>query len=169
VASTGGRYRFQDDQETPDTNVVTYDFPGRKSIRWEGLSCNRMPQGKGAEIIFHGDNGSLAIEGAGYVVYDPAGREVRRVASPQIDQTGIHLRNFLEGIRAGVTLNSEIEEAARSTLLCHLGNIAYRTSKTLTCDPSDGRIQNDRDAMQLWTREYAQGWEARLTAAAGRA
>ncbi len=164
VASTGGRYRWDDDQETPDTNVVTYDFPGRKSIRWEGLSCNRMPQGKGAEIIFHGENGSLAIEGAGYTIYAPNGEQQRRVTGMGDD--GMHFRNFLDSIRGNATLNSGIEEAARSTLLCHLGNIAYRTSKTLTCDPNDGRIQNDREAMQYWTREYAPGWEARLTAAA---
>jgi predicted dehydrogenase len=162
VASTGGRYRYDDDQETPDTNVVTFDFPGRKSIRWEGLSCNRMPKGKSLDLVFHGENGSLSIDGAGYTIYNPAGDEVRKVTSPGLDQTGIHLRNFVEGIRAGVTLNSEIEEAARSTLLCHLGNIAYRTSKTLICDPRDGRIQNDPAALQLWSREYNPMWEPKV-------
>jgi hypothetical protein len=39
-----------------------------------------------------------------------------------------------------------------------LGNIAYRTNRTLTCDPKDGRIQNDDEAMKHWSREYAPGW-----------
>ena len=30
VTSSGGRYRFQDDQETPDTHVVCFNFEGRK-------------------------------------------------------------------------------------------------------------------------------------------
>src|SRR6202011_722449 len=38
VTSTGGRYRFDDDQETPDTHVVTYDFADKKSIMWQGYS-----------------------------------------------------------------------------------------------------------------------------------
>jgi predicted dehydrogenase len=156
VASTGGRYRYDDDQETPDTNNVTYDFPGRKSICWEGMSCNRMPDTKGAEMIFHGSDGSLAIEGSGYAIYEPSGRLWQRV--PGQGNDGMHLRNFLNAVRGQGQLNSEIEEAAKSTLLCHLGNIAYRQSKVLTCDPANGRIQNDPAAMQLWTREYAPGW-----------
>jgi predicted dehydrogenase len=160
VASTGGRYRYEDDQETPDTNVVTYDFPDRKSIRWEGLSCNRMPQGKAAEIIFHGEDGSLSIDGAGYTIYDVAGKEKEKVTGSGGD--GVHFNNFLEGIRGNGQLNSEIGEAAKSTLLCHLGNIAYRQSKTLTCDPRDGHIQNDAQAMTLWSRQYAPGYEPRV-------
>lgn len=160
VASTGGRYRYSDDQETPDTNMVTFDFPGRKSIRWEGMSCNRMPQGKGAEMIFHGENGSLAIEGAGYTIYEPNGNQKERVTGEGND--ALHLANFLNAIRGQGRLNSEIEEGARSTLLCHLGNIAYRQSKTLSCDPQTGHIQNDQAAMQLWSREYNPMWEPRV-------
>src|SRR5262249_17714850 len=59
VTSCGGRYRWQDDQETPDTNVVTYTFADKKSISWEGLSCSHFPQGKVADVIFHGEKGTL--------------------------------------------------------------------------------------------------------------
>ncbi len=41
VVSLGGRYRFEDDQETADTHIVSFEFPGRKQIFWEGLSCSR--------------------------------------------------------------------------------------------------------------------------------
>src|SRR5204862_5490320 len=30
VTSQGGRYRYEDDQETPDTHLVSYEFEGRK-------------------------------------------------------------------------------------------------------------------------------------------
>ena len=39
VASSGGRWRWEDDQETPDTHIVSYDFPGKKTIAWEGLGA----------------------------------------------------------------------------------------------------------------------------------
>src|SRR5947209_18023260 len=76
----GGRYRFDDDQETPDTHTVAFDFPSRQTITWEGLSCNQMPEAKTAATdrqaaLFAGEHhvggkGSLAIRGGGYAVYD---------------------------------------------------------------------------------------------------
>jgi hypothetical protein len=44
-------------------------------------------------------------------------------------------------------------------MLCHLGNIAYRTGHVLTIDQKTGRIVDDRAAMKLWKREYRAGWE----------
>ena len=54
---------------------------------------------------------------------------------------------------------ADIEEGHQSTLLCHLGNIAYRTGKTVNCDPATGRILEDKDQQALWSREYRKGWE----------
>lgn len=160
VVSTGGRYRFEDDQETPDTHAVSFDFPGRKTITWEGLSCNRLPSGKYADVIFFGERGSLLIAGAGYVIYGTDGRELRRVTGQGGDAS--HFRNFLDTIRTGGRPHSDIEGGAKSTLLCHLGNIAHRVGRALSCDPANGHIRNDRQAMDLWRREYAKGWEPRV-------
>src|SRR3954447_26137177 len=55
-------------------------------------------------------------------------------------------------------VNAQIEKGHRSTLLCHLGNIAYRTQRTLKCDPENGHIQGDEAAMAFWKREYEPGW-----------
>ena len=40
VTAGGGKYFFDDDQETPDTHVVTCDF-GDKGITWEGRNWHR--------------------------------------------------------------------------------------------------------------------------------
>ena len=42
VTSAGGRYCFDDDQETPDTQTVTFEF-GDRMILWEHRSC--QPRG----------------------------------------------------------------------------------------------------------------------------
>ena len=73
-----------------------------------------------------------------------------------------HFANLLAAIRNGTRLNSEIEEGYKSTLLCHLGNIAHRTGRTLRCNARDGTIQQDKDAMAMWTREYHKGMEPRV-------
>jgi hypothetical protein len=68
----------------------------------------------------------------------------------------------LNNIRTGDRLHSDIEEAHKSTLLCHLGNIAQRMRRPLRYSSRDGSIQNDKEAMGLWTREYQKGFEPRV-------
>ena len=36
VSSNGGRFRYKDDRETPDTQVISYDFKEEISMSWEG-------------------------------------------------------------------------------------------------------------------------------------
>lgn len=159
VSSAGGRYRYDDDQETPDTHVVSYEFADRKSITWEGFSCNRLIENKPI-ALFQGENGSLALNEGGYVIYDLKGKEVTKVTGSGSD--ALHIANFLDACRGTAKLNSEIEEGHKSTLLCHLGNIAYRTRRSLKCDPKDGKILGDAEAMNLWQREYEKGWEPKV-------
>jgi predicted dehydrogenase len=158
VSSSGGRYRYDDDQETPDTHTVGFEFADRKLITWEGLSCNTAPGGAAFDIIFYGEKGSLLLKDGGYTLHDPKGKELEKFTGSK-DGMNAHLNNWLSAIREDTPLNSEIEEGHKSTLLCHLGNIAHRTGRALKCDPKDGKVLDDADAMKLWTREYAKGWE----------
>ncbi len=59
-------------------------------------------------------------------------------------------------------LNAEIEDAQRSTMLCHYGNIAYRASGAVTIDPQSGRISGDEESEQFWGREYRAGWTPKV-------
>jgi predicted dehydrogenase len=163
VTSTGGRYRYDDDQETPDTHVVTYDFADKKSIMWQGYSCNQLQSSLTPDVVFVGEKGSLAIRGDTYTVFDNAGKEVKKENGEKgksID--ALHLANFLDAIRSNKPLNSNVEEAHKSTLLCHLGNAAYRVGRSLRCEPSNGHILDDKQAQALWTREYEKGWEPKV-------
>ena len=73
-----------------------------------------------------------------------------------------HIGNFLEAIRGNATLNSPIQEGQISAMLCHLGNIAYRTNATVQCDPDTGRMINHSAGEKLWKRPYRKGWEPSL-------
>ena len=164
VTSQGGRYRYEDDQETPDTHMVSYEFEGRKQITWEGLSCSEQPN-RPYLALFHGELGTLALSDSSYTVaLAPARPREQAVVRTEKVQGGDspHFANLLAAIRNGTRLNSEIEEGHKSTLLCHLGNIAQRTGHILRCSPRDGAIQNDKEATALWTREYAKGFEPRV-------
>lgn len=160
VTSSGGRYWFDDAQETPDTLLVSFEFPDGRQIMWEGLSCNRRGiDSESFGVSFHGSKGSLTMNSWGYSLYDQRNKLVRRADGKSSDRG--HVQNFIDAVRANdpAQLTSEIEEAHKSTLLCHLGNIAHRTQQSLTCDSKTGRIEGNPIAAGLWKREYARGWE----------
>ncbi len=172
VVSVGGRYHFQDDWETPDTQLIGWDFDGGKSISWESRSCNGYPEEKlstGARI--HGTDGTVLLGNNAYTVFDKKSKIVKEVKGTQESNTAnlvsgtganldqAHFRNFLDAIRSGQQPNSPIEEAHKSVGLLQLGNIAWRVSRELHCDAANGHIQNDADAMKLWSREYEPGWQ----------
>lgn len=170
VFSTGGRYQFDDDWQTPDTQVATFDFEGGKTIAWEGRSCNnRGINEMGSGVSFHGELGTLELKDNSYKIYSNKGELLKTADSTTnaiVDQKGPgfdfdkdHFANFLNAIQQGAALNSLYSECFKSVLLCHLGNISYRTGRSLNCDPKNGHIQNDTEAQKLWTREYAKGWE----------
>lgn len=169
VTSSGGRYHWKDDWETPDTQLVTYDFEDEKSILWEGRSCNpRGIEGSATGASFHGENGTMVVDGNGYVIYDNDNKEIKSSKSGTtnaIDATGPgfdldqdHFTNFIEGIQQGKKLNSDITNANISVHLCHLGNIAHRTGRVIHCDTKNGHIIDDKEALQFWGREYEEGW-----------
>jgi predicted dehydrogenase len=161
VTAGGGKYRYEDDQETPDTMMVTYDFPEKKTITWEGLSWSPLgPHDSGFGMSFHGTEGSMVIRGAGYTIYDTKLKETGSGTGPGGDKD--HFADFLDAVRTGRLPNADIEKAHRSTLLCHLGNIAYRTGSVLTTDPNNGHILGNEAAQNLWGREYAPGWEPKV-------
>jgi predicted dehydrogenase len=156
VTSAGGRYHFVDDQQTPDTHIVTFDFPSKQSIVWEGLSCiNHHPENN-ADAVFHGTKGTLVLRNGGYSLLDVKGKETKIVPGTTGDVP--HLTNFVQAVREDQKLNSEIEEGHRSTLLCHLGNIAHRTSHAIECDPTSG-YPRAKAAQALWSKSYAKDWE----------
>jgi len=161
VTSGGGKYRHDDDQETPDTHIVTFNFPGNKSIIWEGLSWSPYgPGGTGFGISFHGESGTMLIDANGYKQLDLKNKEV--AASPGRGGEAGHIANFLECIRASKLPNADIAEGHKSTLLCHLGNIAHRVNRVLTTSEKNGHILGDDEAMKLWSREYRPGWEPKV-------
>ncbi|HEV7330837.1 MAG TPA: Gfo/Idh/MocA family oxidoreductase [Flavisolibacter sp.] len=175
VSSNGGRYRYQDDWETPDTQVINWEFKNNTFMTWEGRSCNgRTIEGSSVGVMFYGDNGSLLIEGGNaYTVYDLDNKVVREVknteaidvrslSNPAETLDAIHLVNFLDGIRKGTAVNSDITSGHKSTLLVQLGNIALRSGAALNINPENGHIVGNKDAARYWKREYARGWEPKV-------
>jgi predicted dehydrogenase len=171
VNSSGGRYHYKDDWETPDTQVITYETPGA-TITWEGRCCNgSYIDGRSRGVIFHGENGSLHTGDNSYIVYDNKNKLVKDIkseiiiteglntSSPGEELDAIHVVNFLDNIRLNRQPFADALNGHKSTLWMQLGNIAQRVGHTINIDPLNGHIIADKEAMKLWTREYEKGWE----------
>lgn len=175
VSSQGGRYRYQDDQQTPDTQMISIEFANKSMITWEGRSCNGATnEGQSVGVIFYGENGSMQIDsGNSYKVFDLKNNIVKEVknnfeidprnlSDPSQQLDALHIINFFDGIRNGTKLKSDIDSGHKSTLLMQLGNIAQRVGRNLKIDPKTGRILNDSEAMKYWQRTYQPGWEPKV-------
>ncbi|MEZ6080612.1 MAG: hypothetical protein R3C56_34540 [Pirellulaceae bacterium] len=140
TVSSGGRYWYDDDQQTPDVQSACFEFDGGKQATWSALSCNR--HGPDYICAFYGDDGSLELDPNGvYRIFDRNDKQIE--AGEQANQGDVeHLQNFIDAVRAGnpSRLNQPIVEGHKSTLLCHLGNIAYRTGETVQSDSKTGRL-----------------------------
>ena len=176
VSSDGGRYRYNDDWETPDTQIINLEFDNETMMTWEGRSCNgRSVEGGGVGVMFYGEDGSLVIEGGNsYKVYDLDNNLTKEVngsrkigtgnlSDPSQDLDVLHIQNLFDAIRKGTALNSDITGGYKSTLLVQLGNIALRSGNTLNIDPKNGHILDNTEAMKYWSREYEPGWEKVLS------
>src|SRR5262249_47896350 len=81
VSSWGALKRLEAPKKTPDTHFGSYECEGRRAATGDGFSCNQPPAGKGAEVIFQGEKGSLMIAGNGYSIHDEKGKEIKKVTA----------------------------------------------------------------------------------------
>lgn len=175
VSSNGGRYRYQDDWQTPDTQVINLEFDKGLAMSWEGRSCNgKEIEGTSVGVIFYGEKGSLLIpSGNSYTIFDLQNKVVkevkddaiidpRNVSNPAEMLDALHIQNMFDAIKNGTSLNSNVDSGHKSTLLVQLGNISQRVGRMLNIDPKNGHILNDQEATEYWARTYEKGWEMKL-------
>ncbi len=156
VTSGGGINYFQDDHQTPDTHIVTYEYP-RMTLMWEHrMRDHRGIEGAGWGIGIHGDKGSMIVYSDSFKLYDKEGRNlVNEVKGNNGEHE--HVANFVECMRSRRRPNCDIEEGHMSAALCHLGNIAWRTRKNLAFDAKTMRFDDD-EANKLRSRTYREGF-----------
>jgi len=69
-----------------------------------------------------------------------------------------HFENFINAMRSRkvADLNCDILEGHRSTVLCHMANIAFRLGRTLSFDPKTETFVGDgaKQANTFLTRDY---------------
>lgn len=176
ITSAGGKHFYDDDQQTPDTQVAAFDFPGCTLV-WEHRIWSRNDadlEGESFGISLHGEKGTMIFDGKGWHVRGanppakaaPKGDPKPAEKPPEVPSEKAvggfdiaHVKNFLDAIRGDAKLTADVEEGHKSTRLCHLGNIAHRVGRVLTFDPKTETIAGDPAATALLGREYRTGFE----------
>jgi predicted dehydrogenase len=162
ISGIGRKLFFEDDQITPDTMVINFNYPG-KVLMFEMRIWNPYKmEGVDNGIAVYGSDGMMQIgrwdDGAGWKLFDTKGKVV--MSSEDDKETGgeSHVANFVNCVRSRQKPNAEIEVGYMSALHLHLGNIVARVGRTLKFDARTESFVGDAEANALLGRKYRQHW-----------
>ncbi|MGD0001000.1 MAG: Gfo/Idh/MocA family oxidoreductase [Bryobacteraceae bacterium] len=161
--STGGKFVYDDDQETPNTQLASFGY-GAREILFEVRGLLTGPEA-GLPVrpdnvvgnIYFGSDGWMWLDGSGVQVYKgEANEKTLDEKDDEKDTTALHMRNFLAACRSRkvADLTADVEIGATSASLCHLANISYRIGRLLNWDAAARHFVNDAAADELLTRNY---------------
>ncbi|MBI1895478.1 MAG: Gfo/Idh/MocA family oxidoreductase [Acidobacteria bacterium] len=162
VSGMGRKLFFDDDQQTPDTMTITYNFTD-KVLMFEMRIWNSYGmEGQDNGVAVYGTTGMVHIgrwnRKWGYKVYDAKGKLVEDESAGELDNDVAHARNFLDCVKSRKAPHAEIEIGHISSSLCHLGNLVARTGRRIKYDAAVENIPGDAEAARLLGREYRKHW-----------
>jgi len=164
ASGQGGKLHFDDDQQFPDTQYVTFEYagdgkPGRQPVVvyehriWSPYVLEGLEDGN----AFYGTKGYMILgKRVGWKLYGEKNKLLQEVKGKY--STPEHTKDFLDAIRSPKRPNADIEIGHRSSTLVHLANILARSNRgTLAFDPKTEQIVGDAEANALTKRRYRQG------------
>jgi predicted dehydrogenase len=163
VYSAGGKFAYDDDQETPNTQYAVFEY-GDAELHFEvrGLLTDDMGSLKrdGRNTvgnIFYGSEGYLSVDDDGFQVYKGEDHKLALEEKAQrVSSTQVHMENFSKACRSRnyKDLTADVEIGVISANLCHLANISYRLKRRLDFDPAKWEFKGDAEANRMLTRKY---------------
>jgi len=166
ITAVGGKYFFDDDQEFPDTQQVTFEYPGegapgqrRMFVYEQRLWSTNYPHNVDSGVEFYGTKGQMFLSRRGKIqVLGERNRRAETNVTPEPQNAEKHVADFLDAVRNDRRPNGDIEKGHLSSSLCHLGNIATQLGRSLRFDPEREQFIDDTQANGLLSREYRDHW-----------
>jgi hypothetical protein len=111
----------------------------------------------GAEFI--GSNGTLVVDRTDYQWF-PENPDNPGPPPPEKSEHN-HWQNFIDCVKSRAKPRSDIQSMAKTTICCHLANIAYQSGKTIRWDKEKQDIANRDDVSHCvsYERQYREPWK----------
>jgi predicted dehydrogenase len=116
--------------ETPDVVNAVIDY-GTFSLSFTGNFTNGF---EGDGMILYGTKGTMEVRGSETKVWAEGKRD--KPVEQWAPQHVAHQHNWIDCIRSGKQTNAPVELGVSSLLPSHLSNMAYRSGKRVTWDPT---------------------------------
>lgn len=159
IVAQGSRAHLRGESDFPDNMLVTYEYANGKVLIYENRNF--------APYKMHGwDNGNIFFGTDGYMIFSRRGYFQTYLGAKEELGPGMkgnagideHIRNFLDAVRDGKGSPADAEVAHLSCALVHLGEIAYRTGRSLQFDPQQEQFVADDEATAMLSKQYRQPW-----------
>jgi predicted dehydrogenase len=166
ISAAGGKFFFDDDQQFPDTQQVTFVYPNDDKVGHRKMLIYEMRLWS-TTYPYNVDSGAEYIGTKGKMFISKRGKfEVRGERNKLLDvkldgvpksEVAENQQNWLDCIKSGGVPNANVEIAVRTATAAHLGNIATRLGRTIHFDPGTERFVGDDEANTLLGRKYREG------------
>lgn len=157
VMSVGGRLGYEDDGETPNTQVVYHDYDKAPLIfETRGLPKSRDMQDPklwnksmdppGIAVVVECEGGKVLV-GDQVAAFDKSGNKIQDFSN---EGGAEHMQNFIDAVRERKPemLNAECLETHLSSALCHTGLVSHRLGKTMPAGEIRERLQENKLALE---------------------
>ena len=146
VFSIAGRLGWDDDGQTPNTQIALFDYQP-VPILWEMMTLPkrlRPPhlRGIGGSMVIECEGGYLSGWRGGGAAFDKQGKPIKRFRG---DGGVTHAANFVAAVRSRKSgaQRAEILEGHLSTALCHMANISHHAGHRRSPDDIKKAVADD--------------------------
>lgn len=184
VTGFGTKYYLKDNRETPDTGMVTIEYPTFiSSLEYRYGNAQTLVKDAYMPMMalsIHGDKGTLQLDQGGFQLIPETApvsflfresfeRLIRGEKPPEVAVTRVkaarpipdyeaHWRNFLDCVKTREKPIGDLEFVARSSISCLLGNVSTRAKSRVDYDAATGKALQ-KEAHPFMGRSYRAPWK----------
>ncbi len=167
MVSVGGRFKYDDDADTPNTQLIVLNWKVPIIISSRNLPHVNPAGQRGGDSVYHRfgrtfrftnlikcEGGYFAVSRGGGAMYDNDGERIARLPG---DGGAAHVPNFIAACRSRSVeqLAADVEEGHRSCLLLHTGNISYRLGRPAPVDIVAQSLGRHEESREAWDQTVA--------------